>query len=172
MKKVLCVMVVGLMLVASNAFAANYYVGPLSIGVPYVSAIISHKGKFTDNFEFSLANSVLAAGATSIEIKIGHPTNFTYLDITGFTATLYQGTVASRGQQVGVYTNTSDNISFYLNNLSIGSYFLEISGSGVGANGGNYYASLATAPVPLPGAALFLGAGLLGLVGLRRREQV
>lgn len=176
MKKI-ALLAIGLLMVCNCAFAAvvttNFDLGTLAIDTPYVSPVIL-KGagvEFQDNFIFNLPNSDLTGAATSLEVSfVGAPT--AVFDISNFAVKLFSGTPTGENSQIGTtFTSIVDNIQFSSLSMLSGSYFIAISGLASGAYGGNYYTAFtAKSPVPVPAAALLLGAGLLGIVGIRRRQ--
>ncbi|MDO8846431.1 VPLPA-CTERM sorting domain-containing protein [Methylicorpusculum sp.] len=90
-----------------------------------------------------------------------NPSNPGSLGVTGISYIGHAATSAEGG--LATYTFT---------NLAAGQYSLWIGGNGpTGTTVGSqtYVASLTASPVPMPAAVWFMGSGLVGLVGLRRR---
>jgi hypothetical protein len=84
----------------------------------------------------------------------------------GTTGLTYVGQASS---SVGGGTAT-----YTFNNLAAGNYSLWIGGAGVGTTttgGQTYVATLATAPVPVPGAVWLFGSAMAGLIGFGRRKN-
>ena len=123
---------------------------------------------FSENFTFSVTG--LPANLDAIVSSISR-TAATGLDITGLRLFSNTGTQVSLGisQSAGaidVWTVTS-------NNLALGSYYLQVSGTVVSNTSGAFGGAMMLAPVPEPGAygMLLAGMGVVGFIGLRRRQK-
>lgn len=117
-------------------------------------------GEFYDKYTLKLPESVFSISAISLKFN-------GISEIKDFTAYVYNLNGLVKMFEVHGVQSLIENQT----NLPAGDYLLAITGKGIGTIGGSYTGLLAaTKPVPLPGAALFLGAGFLGLVGLRRRN--
>lgn len=123
---------------------------------------------FSENFTFSVTG--IPANLDAIVSSISR-TAATGLDITGlglFSSTGRQialGSSQSTGA-IDIWTVTSDN-------LALGSYYLQVSGSLVSNTSGAFGGAMMLAPVPEPGAygMMLAGLGVIGYIGLRRRKQ-
>ena len=126
------------------------------------------RNTFSENFTFSVTGS--PANLDAIVSSISR-TAATGLDINGlglFTSTgtrVSTGTSRSTGA-IDIWTVTSDN-------LALGSYYLQVSGTLVSNTSGAFGGAMMLAPVPEPGAyAMMLGGlGVIGFIGLRRRKE-
>ena len=123
---------------------------------------------FSENFTFSVTG--LPANLDAIVSSISR-TAATGLDITGLRLFSNTGTQVSLGisQSAGaidVWTVTSDN-------LALGSYYLQVSGTVVSNTSGAFGGAMMLAPVPEPGAygMLLAGMGVVSFIGLRRRQK-
>lgn len=113
-------------------------------------------GDFYHKYTFTLPDSMFNISAITLQFP-------GVSSIENFTAYLYKKDSLEKIFEVTGASLTKNA------NLLAGDYFLALTGRTSGIGG--YTGILAGAkPVPLPGAALFLGAGFLGLVGLRRRN--
>jgi hypothetical protein len=123
---------------------------------------------FSENFTFSVSGS--PANLDAIVSSISR-TAATGLDITGLGLFTSTGTRVSTGSSmstgaIDVWTVTSDN-------LALGSYYLQVNGTLVSNTSGAFGGAMMLAPVPEPGAygMMLAGLGVVGFIGLRRREQ-
>ena len=123
---------------------------------------------FSENFTFSVTG--LPANLDAIVSSISR-TAATGIDITGLRLFSNTGTQVSLGisQSAGaidVWTVTSDN-------LALGSYYLQVSGTVVSNTSGAFGGAMMLAPVPEPGAygMLLAGMGVVSFIGLRRRQK-
>ena len=123
---------------------------------------------FSENFTFSVTG--LPANLDAIVSSISR-TAATGIDITGLRLFSNTGTQVSLGisQSAGaidVWTVTSDN-------LALGSYYLQVSGTVVSNTSGAFGGAMMLAPVPEPGAygMMLAGLGVVGFIGLRRRQK-
>ena len=113
-------------------------------------------GDFYHKYTFTLPESMFNISAITLQFP-------GVSSIENFTAYLYKKDSLEKIFEVTGASLTKNT------NLLAGDYFLALTGHTSGIGG--YTGILAGAkPVPLPGAALFLGAGFLGLIGLRRRN--
>ncbi|ACU90639.1 PEP-CTERM sorting domain-containing protein [Desulfomicrobium baculatum] len=176
MKKILF-LTLSLILAYSSAFAsfdpssaptiAPIDLNPITLGteIPiYQTGII---GEFYHKYTMTLPASDFAAAIVSF--------NFApYTDIDNFEGYLFKDNGSNSFTQI--FEVAGDALIKTQFNLLAGDYFLALTGFGSGQApfaGGAYTGFVsATSSVPVPGAAILLGSGLLGLVGLRRRQIV
>ncbi|MBE1425978.1 hypothetical protein H4684_002637 [Desulfomicrobium macestii] len=179
MKKV-ALLTIGLLMVCNFAFAAihpidtttgsNFDVGELVISDIYYGKgdiIGDHGTEFTHIYNFSVSTDFSFGfgmnNSPNIQTVPFINTTFDFLDLEdSYNANLYS-------------SNGGDSIiggkTFAKDFLDAGSYYLKLIGTTSGTDGGSYNVSFAASnPVPVPAAALLLGAGLLGIVGIRRRQ--
>lgn len=167
MKKVL-LLVVGLGLLWTNAFAFDPAVDTPTLSktlavAPNTPVPFSETGiqsDFYHKYTFTLPESSFSISAVSLQFP-------RMSQISDFSAYLYKADDLTK-----IFEVTGDSLIEKKVDLLAGEYFLALTGTAAGLMGGSYTGLLAaTNPVPLPGAALFLGAGVLGLIGLRRKNQ-
>jgi hypothetical protein len=123
---------------------------------------------FAENFTFSVTGSPMNLDAIVSSIS---RTAATGLDITGLGLFTSAGTRVSTGTSrstgaIDVWTVTSDN-------LALGRYYLQVSGTLVSNTSGAFGGAMMLAPVPEAGtyAMMLAGLGVIGFIGLRRREH-
>lgn len=166
MKKI-SLLVACLVLLCTNAFAFDpnapathtENLGAIDLDKPLQFMQTGITGSFYHKYTLTLPASLFSVSAVSLQFpKISQ--------IDNFTAYLYK-----EGGATALFEVTGASLIEKQINLQAGNYFLALTGEGRGTIGGSYTGLLAaTKPVPLSGAALFLGAGFLGLIGLRRRN--
>jgi hypothetical protein len=122
---------------------------------------------FSEHFTFSVSG--VPADLDAIVASISR-TAATGLDITGLGLYTSGGTQVTLGTArstgaIDVWTLTSDN-------LALGNYYLQVSGTLVSNTSGSFGGAMLLAPVPEPGAygMMLAGLGVVGFIGLRRRE--
>jgi hypothetical protein len=123
---------------------------------------------FSENFTFSVTGAPTNLDAIVSSIS---RTAATGLDITGLGLFSSAGTRVSTGSAqttgaIDVWTVRSDN-------LSLGNYYLQVSGTLVSNTSGAFGGAMMLAPVPEPGtyAMMLAGLGVVGFIGMRRREK-
>jgi hypothetical protein len=115
----------------------------------------------SDDIKFTVTNPSFVSGTISnLELAFGP---FTLLGITGFTASFL-------GNPLTLAPDGSFSIAGI---LAAGDYLINITGTTSGFFGGAYFAEVAAATAPIPGALLlFMTAiGGMGFLGLRRRRN-
>lgn len=121
---------------------------------------------FTDFFSFSLAGATNFSTTASATNSAG--------DITSFTIAVLSGQGLGGSVLFGSTTPTQVGNSLALSTSGIlapGTYSVRITGVG-SAGGSSYGGSVDVAPVvPIPGALLLFGSGLIGLGALTRRKK-
>jgi hypothetical protein len=143
---------------ALNLVGTNAYFGD--------SFNINHANDtFADRFTFSVSG--IAADFNAVVSSISR-TPATGLDITGL------GLFTSAGTQVGtggaLETGAIDVWSISSNNLAVGDYYVQVSGTLVSNTSGSFGGTVALAPVPEPATYGMMLAGL-GLVGFMARRR-
>ncbi|MDO4767141.1 MAG: VPLPA-CTERM sorting domain-containing protein [Pseudomonadota bacterium] len=166
MKKI-SLLAVCLVLFCTNAFAFDPNavpdlekpLGAIALDKPIQFMELGIMEPFYHKYTLTLPASSFSVSAVSLQFP-------DISKIEDFSAYLYK-----KGGTTALFEVTGASLIEKKIDLEAGDYFLALTGKGIGTIGGSYTGLLAaTKPVPLPGAALFLGAGFLGLVGLRRRN--
>ena len=133
-----------------------------------VSAIVTPVGSFNNTYQFSLTNAEsLFSTAVSNNLT-------TALSITGGQVSLFkENGVVDAAVGSFAFNDVTGSISHAFGILSMGDYYYEVSGSGVGSLGGFYtLSSTLEAVTPVPEAdslaMMLAGLGVLGFLGRRR----
>jgi len=129
----------------------------------------SASGQFEDYLHFDITHPVIGTAMVS---EFPGPIHGITKDITGMQFEIWQDVTAGADLRIESITDlnpSGPSVFFDYGSLSIGSYYLKVSGTG-GANGGMYTFSAATVPVPEVETWAMLLAGL-GLVGLQLRRK-
>jgi hypothetical protein len=161
---------------ASAAYAAPIVTPPQALDLVGTSAFFGDSfdinqmsNTFSDQFTFTVSGS--PANLDAIVSSISR-TASVGLDITGLS--LYSGPPSSTGTLVmaGTSSNTGmiDVWTLTADNLAVGSYYLQVSGSLVSNTSGSYGGAMMLAPVPEPETYGMMLAGL-GLVGFMARRR-
>ena len=122
---------------------------------------------FSEHFTFSVTG--VPVNLDTIVASISR-TAATGLDITGLGLYTSGGTQVTLGRAVS--TGAIDVWTLTRDNLALGNYYLQVSGSLVSNTSGSFGGVVILAPVPEPAAygMMLAGLGVVGLIGLRRRE--
>mgnify|MGYP003586375562 CR=1 FL=1 len=125
---------------------------------------------FLDKYNFSISgtNNVQSYSSSwTIESLIE---GYNLLAINNFSVSLFNTLNPNKEIFQDTSTGPQDNIIEYAGTLASGSYYFLVSGVTSGLSGGAY--SLEVKAVPIPAVSILLGAGLLGIVGIRRRQTI
>lgn len=173
MKKI-ALLTIGLLMVCNCAFAAfdpssaptkTIDLNPIALGTEISILQTGIIGDFYHKYTMTLPNSDFAAAIVSVSFG-------QYSDISDFKGYLFKDN--GLNSYTKIFELEGDALTATQFNLFAGDYFLALTGIGSGQkpfDGGVYTGVLtATSSVPVPAAALLLGSGLLGIVGIRRRK--
>ena len=136
-------------------------------------AVTTNKGSFDDFFNFVISGAPTNSGSTAELQNI-----LSGFNITGGMLSLYQD-VGPAGKDGGDILLGTDTFEFTTGGaqldkmLANGNYFYEVSGTGVGTQGGRYDFVAASLPVPEPEtyALMLAGLGVIGFIGRRRLNK-
>jgi hypothetical protein len=171
------VALVALCLPASAAIIADLGVDPTSGSGAFSHNLTGVTTTFHDDYTFTLDHAFTLTIASAINNFANANTDF----ITGFTGSVFAGTPAAPGglvlgpanAQLGCLGTLQCQFLSGQAVLNVGSYFLEISGTGGGTSGYGGTLSTTAVPGPVVGAGLpGLLAGLGAFVALRRKRRV
>lgn len=156
--------------ITSPSVPSSLYFGNSVAPTPAFSGIYG----FFDDFIFTIPGA--QSNAVSTTIDLGSALQVTNLQMRLFN---YSGNpTPTLGIPSGVVIDAVVSpISTYglltvlpTTILAPGTYVLQTRGTATGTYGGSYAGTLNLAPVPIPATAWLLGSGLLGLIGVARRE--
>ena len=163
---------------SGSALAVTTNLGAVVVGTPTTFSGSSAPGSFTDLFTFTLP----ANGGSGYSVA-NFALPFFGLNTTLSSLTLYSNPdgILSNGDdlQVAVNSTGGGSIALTYGASVVGPYYLKVSGIATGTAGGLYngaisVAAVPPAPVPEPEsyALMLAGIGAIGLVVVRRRQQV
>ncbi len=168
--KVKTLAAVAAIMISSGVQATDYFFGSVTnTQVNDVNGVAA--GAFIDNLFFSITLPSIGTGVLS-DVFVNAP-SMPLFDITGLSANLWAdlGTIGT--------VDASDILLLPLGSgdyiqgsglLVTGDYYFQLTGTGAGALGGQYFYNAAAVPVPEPTSWAMLLAGL-GLVGLQLRRM-
>ena len=147
----------------ADCFAGNsfYYGSADSDNAPELtmSAFMSSVGLATDTYT-SYAGDTTDGVTVISETATG--AYYTYLTLGGTSPGAYGG-ISLTGKEATF--DDDGNSIIYLYGYTAGPSGITV------ANDGNYVAAISISSVPVPGTLVLLGSGILGLVGLRRKNS-
>lgn len=158
-----------------SAQAMTYELNPDTVGGfsatagnTYTSAV----GTFADKFLFKLDHTFEAAASVTSSVVKGKDVVIKGLNIVQYGSSVNDivRTVVGVNQLPTNGVGTFDYWTLDTSWLTAGNYYLEVSGSVIGKNGGSYAADLNVAAVPEPETYAMLAAGL-GLIGFASRRK-
>jgi opacity protein-like surface antigen len=178
--------VAGMMLVGlaapAGAAVLNQPVGTISIGSiapPGFSPIggTVAAGAFTEFFNFTIASAFDFTASATADATPGTNGAAGTPSVNNFTLAILNGSGPNPGSQIAIdQTPTNDNGALHLalmtTLLQAGNYTVRLAGEalGNGANLGGAIALTNPSPIPLPGALVLFGSGLVGLCALTRKR--
>ena len=155
------------------ALAADITTPPQALNLVGTSAFfgdsfdINHMNDtFADHFTFSVTGTI-PANFDAIVSSISR-TAATGLDITGLS--LYTGSGQILASGTSLHTGAIDVWTLTHDNLAVGNYYLQVSGTMVSATSGSFGGAVMLPPVPEPATYGMMLAGL-GLVGFMARRR-
>ncbi len=168
--KVKTLAAVAAIMISSGVQADDYFFGDVT-GMQVNDVNPVAVGGFIDNLFFSISFPSIGTGVLS-DVFVNAPSmpNF---DITGLSANLWAdlGTVGVvDGLDTLLLPLGSGDYLQGSGLLTNGNYYFQLTGTGAGALGGQYFYNAAAVPVPEPTSWAMLLAGL-GLVGLQLRRM-
>lgn len=174
MKKVV-LLTIGLLMVCNCAFATITPLGTLGSATTPFSAFHAVYGDFTDYFSFNLTGaSNVMTFASWIDAEIATPMGTWKFNIDDLDITLYSNSLFSDKDKINPLSvsGTDNSLTYFFNSLLPGMYYFSVTGTVPQTFTGSYVGLASASQVPVPAAALLLGAGLLGIVGIRRKQSV
>jgi hypothetical protein len=164
MKKV-ALLTIGLLMVCNCAFAVPYPFDDLGVvgveDIEFSKTYGPSTTSFTDYYQFTIDKSDLTTGVAALNVL--KRKNISILEFSFFT---------DQALTNGIDPYEADGTSYFFKDMPASTYYFTVAGKVKGTEGGSYYGMLSATPVPVPAAALLLGAGLLGIVGIRRKQTV
>jgi hypothetical protein len=123
---------------------------------------------FADHFRFDVTG--IAANFDAIVSSLSR-TAATGLDITGLALFTGSGTQVASG--TSLHTGAIDVWTLTTDNLAVGNYYVQVSGTMVSATSGSFGGAVMLAPVPEPATygLMLAGLGLLGFMARRRDSK-